>query len=89
MKNWRKSGIVGFLLMVSVLFISGCQTKETSQSSEAAKTVETTQATKEKETQSTTPTLFFLSNLIDSLTSILNFPLTNRLKFPTYISGYS
>ena len=59
MKNWRKSGIVGFLLMVSVLFISGCQTKETSQSSEAAKTVETTQATKEKETQSTTPTLFF------------------------------
>lgn len=59
MKNWRKSGIVGFLLMISVLFISGCQTKETSQSSEAAKTVETTQATKEKETQSTTPTLFF------------------------------
>lgn len=51
MKNWRKSGIVGFLLMISVLFISGCQTKETSQSSEAAKTVETTQAMKEKETQ--------------------------------------
>lgn len=60
MKNWRKSGIIGLLLMVSVLFISGCrQTKETSQSSEAAKTVETTQATKEKETQSPTPTLFF------------------------------
>lgn len=59
MKNGRKYSIVGFLLLISVCFISGCQEKSDNQTSQTTKSTETTQATNEKETKFATPTLFF------------------------------
>ncbi|MBF8807426.1 MAG: alpha/beta fold hydrolase [Enterococcus lacertideformus] len=59
MKIWRKYGVVGVLMLISIFFISGCQSKSAVETSKTAKTIETTQKTKEKDLQSAIPTLFF------------------------------
>lgn len=62
MKKRRKYGGIGLLLLISLFFISGCQSKpdqQTTQTTQSTKKVETTEKTKEKKQQSTIPTLFF------------------------------